>query len=507
MKNNNVLDNKYITDEYILYEHNIFKNEISKCLNVVKNYILENELLLVGGMAIDFALKAQNDFLYNNDYQIADYDIISPNNVDHANKLGTILCNLNIKNLSIIPALHKTTVRIQLYGYTLLDATYIPEYIFNKIPYMIYDKFKFIHPIYQKIDQYTSLSLLFELTGPSYNVEYRFKKDIKRQNRLSEYYKLKYDNLDKNIEFETIELDLNLFNPQINKIKINNKNQILYEGNKLKEDLINDKNNYFTIDCDVIQNGIIAYGIYYSKFKSMTNIKNDNIKIKPNLEFNKNILNLEIAKNMPLTFINNNDHIDSFAKKINTNFKKFEGLSRAFPNYYLTKYKDINTIILDLYGQLLSVNHVKLENNIFIVANYNYVLSYFLFNYYMEEDKDLKEYYKYYYISLLTMVEIIQTLYNNKEINDLDCFTYSINTVGFVNQSENYYYFIKNYNNLMIENKNLNDLPPRNYLGYPNCEIKKTFDDNTSPFYNKFQKEITHTNFAKDLEKLMMLLN
>jgi len=148
----NILSDKHITDEYILYEYNIYKDEITKCLNIVKDYILEHELLLVGGMAIDFALKAQKDFLYDPKYQIADYDIIDPNNVDHANKLGSIICNLNIKNLSIIPALHKTTMRIQLHGYTLLDATYVPEYIYNKIPSMSFDKFKFIHPIYQKID-------------------------------------------------------------------------------------------------------------------------------------------------------------------------------------------------------------------------------------------------------------------------------------------------------------------------------------------------------------------
>ena len=517
MKNDNVLENDQITEEYILYEHNIFKNDITKCLNIVKEYILEHELLLVGGMAIDFALKAKNDFLYNNDYQIADYDIISPNNVDHANKLGTIICNSNIKKLSIIPALHKTTVRIQLYGYTLLDATYIPEYIYNKIPSMQFNEFKFIHPIYQKIDQYTSLSLLFEITGPSYNIEHRFKKDINRKDRLDKHYKLQYD---KNIKtnLEKIQLDLNIYNPSINKIKIFNQSNILYENtnNSLNDsiDMLNDSDNYYSVDCDVIQHGAIAYALYYRKFKDIVSkaLGNNNtdfeqIKIEPNV-FIDSYLNIEILENMPLSFINNNDNIDKLAKKINSdaNYKKFEGMARSFPNYYLSKLENNKVVILDLYGQLISINHIEIDSHIFIVANYNYILSFFLFNYYMEEDEELKEYYRYYYISLLSMVEVIQHLYINKKIDNLDCFTYSINNAGFVNQTENYFYFVKNYNNLIAENRNLNDLPPKNYIGYPNCEIKKSFDDSISPFYNKFQKELKHTNFAKELDEILTKL-
>jgi len=268
---------------------------------------------------------------------------------------------------------------------------------------------------------------------------------------------------------------------------------------------------YYTVDCDVIHNGVIAYSLYYHKFKELlknnniTDLNFEQIKVLPKIKIDDNILNVELPNNIPLTFINNNDNIENVAKKINSNYKKFEGLARSFPNYYLTQINTRPTIILDLYGQQLSVNHIEINNNIFFIANYNYVLSYFLFNYYMEEEEELKEYYKYYYISLLSMVEVIQHLYLTKKITNLDCFNYSINTAGFVNQNENYFYFVKNYNNLITENKNLNDLPPRNYIGYPNCEIKKSFDDTTSPFYNKFQKELKHTNFAKELKEILYI--
>ena len=69
------------------------KLQIQNALDVIKEYIINNNLLIVGGTAIDYALKLKNNTLYNDLYQVPDFDIISPNNVDHANKIGEILMN------------------------------------------------------------------------------------------------------------------------------------------------------------------------------------------------------------------------------------------------------------------------------------------------------------------------------------------------------------------------------------------------------------------------------
>ena len=164
------------------------KQQIQTALDVIKEYIINNNLLIVGGTAIDYALKLKNKTLYNDLYQVPDFDIISPNNVDHANKIGEILCNLQYKDISIIPAIHHTTVRVQLLGFTLFDSTYVPEYIYNKIPYLEYKEFKFIDPSFQKINQYLSLSLLFKITGPSYNILNRFTKDVQRLDLLNKTF-------------------------------------------------------------------------------------------------------------------------------------------------------------------------------------------------------------------------------------------------------------------------------------------------------------------------------
>ena len=123
--------NSNISDEFLLFQHNFLKNDLKKCLELVKTYILENELMIVGGMAIDLSLKVQNSQLYDEKFQIPDYDVISFDNVLHANNIGDILCKNKFKNIAIIPALHKTTVRVQISGYTLFDSTFVPKFIYN----------------------------------------------------------------------------------------------------------------------------------------------------------------------------------------------------------------------------------------------------------------------------------------------------------------------------------------------------------------------------------------
>lgn len=565
----NILDNN-INDEFIIFNHNFLKTKLEIALNLVKEYIIDNELMIVGGMAIDLALRIENDNLYDDKYQIPDFDIIDPDNVLHANNIGTILCNSNLTNISIIPALHKTTVRVQMSGYTLFDSTYIPNYIYKKIPFIHYKNIKFIHPIYQKIDQFMSLSFLFDLTGIQYNIQHRLIKDKKRKELLNTYYNLT-SNIDissclkkntlehclegvdyfciqpiiKDLKKSIINLSLSVLNNiTINKIKIQNKDQIIFDKINIKQhelynfiqnnNIYND-NIFYTIDCDITYHGVIAYDLIYNaysemliSFKSSTLLNNDdnkyinemqkNINIIPAITIKDNILSVEHYDNMPLVFINNNNKIPNILNDIKKeykvdNIKNYENIAHKIPNYTSGKIsineKNYEIEFFDLYGRLPSTNILKIDAHIFNIANYNYILSYFLFNYYYHDTDEKKQLYKSYYLSLLNIIKISEYLYDlhYKEIDLLNIntswFKYSINTLGFNNISENYYYHIKNFNYIVVNNKNLNDLPPKNYIGYPDCIIKKEFNNETSPFYNKFKKEIKETNFSQDLDKLL----
>ena len=538
--NINILD-KNVNDEYIMFQHNFMKNDLIRGLQIVEDYIIDNDLMLVGGMAIDLALRVKNDKLYDDIYNIADYDIISPENVIHANKIGSILCDNQFKNISIIPAIHKTTVRVQMSGYTLFDATFVPSYIYNKIPHMQYKNINFIDPIFQKIDQFISLSFLFDLTGAQYNIQHRMTKDDERKKLLNEYYNLKYDNSSIKLKNNLLSLDLNIFNnTNINKILIKDLDNVLCDKsdietvdlyNNIKKNDIDMNNSYYSINCDITYHGAIAYNLIYYMYINMIktlesnnvldnsdndyiNDTNTKINMKPDVKIDNNISFNHYAE-IPIILINNNDNIDLIIENIKktnniSDIKKLENIAHKIPNRVSSNIQiddlNYNLQIYDLYGKLLSTNIIEINSKLFHIANYNYILSYFLFYYYYSDDNDIKNLYKSYYLSLINIIKCSKYLFNkyttdmNKYNINTSWFRYSINTLGFENCSENYYYFVKNFNYLVLNNKNLTELPPKNYIGYPNCAITKTFDDSKSPYYNKFENEIIDTNFSQDLK-------
>lgn len=259
-----------VDSEFILFNLDSNSKEIQTCLEIVSNYIIEQKLMIVGGMSIDFALKCKGDSLYS-EYQIPDYDIIDPNNVEHANNIAMILCNKGFKNISVVPAFHKTTVRVQLMGNTVFDSTFIPEYLYKKIPYMMWNSYKFIDPIYQKIDQYTSLAFLWNITGPSFNVINRLSKDIKRKELLSQYYNFSYDIKDSN-DREKKNITLS------------------YTKHTISNKIISNSGIY-SIDSDFIYHGKLAYALIFHKFKDickMENIEYESNKVLAcNIEINK----------------------------------------------------------------------------------------------------------------------------------------------------------------------------------------------------------------------------
>jgi hypothetical protein len=487
--------NDEIDAEFILYNNNFMKDKLQKALNIVRDYIIEHNLIIVGGTAIDLSLRLHNTKIYNDLYQIPDYDIISPDNIKHANNLGELLCKQDFDNISIIPAIHHTTVRIQLLGFTLFDATYIPEYIYNKIPTLEYNEFRFVHPNFLKLNQYLSLSFLFKITGPSYNILNRLEKDIVRFELLEQYYNFKdfIKPLD-NYKTNTFILKNNIYN--INK---------LYNYEK-----------YYEVDTNCVLNGVLVYNIIYNDYKeliSKIDYKNNdiikqlqqNITIQSNLIIAKDSLNFTIPDNIDICFLNNNNKIDDLINllKIDTEFtseKKYDSILDLIPKHYKLV-NDINNIIIyDLYGDIPNIYLHKYTNEI-TLTSYTYNLLYFLTNYYFEEEPTKKNIYLHYYMSLKSIVDIIQYLYfnNNDELKkyldfENSFYSLSINTLYGENYASNYSYFIENFKNLIKFNKNLSILPPKNYLKYPDCKVTKYFESQDSPYYNIDYKEINNTN-------------
>jgi hypothetical protein len=173
--------------DIVLYQRSHYKPLIDRAITITEKYVSDHKLILTGGMAIDLALRAKGESIYDDD-ALPDYDIISAKNLHHANALAEILCKDGLPDINVINAFHVTTVRVRMKNIVFLDATYIPPDCFDRIPYLDVDHLRVVHPHYQFIDQRLSLSHLLMDTGRSLNIFNRLKKDISRNELLRQMY-------------------------------------------------------------------------------------------------------------------------------------------------------------------------------------------------------------------------------------------------------------------------------------------------------------------------------
>lgn len=443
--------------DQIIYNHHIYKNKIDEASRLVEKYIISNNLILVGGTAIDMALRTKGLKIYD-DFDIPDYDIISDTNVNHAQQIGKLLCEQGFENVSINPAIHVTTMRVKFSSISVFDSTFVPTNILKQIPTIKYKQFIIIHPQFQLIDQYSSLSFLFEKTGATENIFHRLEKDSIRNKLLVDNFPFEYEKKETEMKDINISLDI-LFH---NKSKLNDNILNIYEKDKLihSETNIKFKNNehfklkkdqYFEINNNICIHGILAYNLY----------TNTNIKIIDNK------LYTSIPSDMNISLINSNNNIDMIIKDIkNKKITTFNKLLDLKPRRKLLELEtNYNIELLDLYGSLLSVTTVEIDNYTFIIPSYTYLLRYFLTEYFITSDKN--PIYLDYYYSLLNM--------NNK---------ISINTFGFSNYNDSYFYYLENYNYYIKNNKNSTLKPGKSY---PNpelgCQSEKIFNYDESMFF------------------------
>lgn len=174
--------------ENIVFEHDFQKNDMCDVLKEVKLYIQRNKLILVGGMAIDLALRSVKSKLYPDD-KYPDYDCYSSNfHVDAYNIANNLAKKYD--SVSAIPAFHSSTMRVRVNFVESADITYVPKSLYSKIPTLKYQGFIIVHPHFQMIDQHRALSLPFE-NPPLETVFGRWKKDIVRYDLLYKSFPIK----------------------------------------------------------------------------------------------------------------------------------------------------------------------------------------------------------------------------------------------------------------------------------------------------------------------------
>lgn len=171
----------------LMHSLSSWRPTIDKALAITEAFIVEQELVLTGGMAVDQALRQKGDSIYS-DSDLPDYDVISDENVARANALARKLCEEGLPSVNVINALHSTTVRVRVRNVVVMDATYVPTSCLARIPVLQAGSLRVVHPHYQFVDQRLSLSMLMASTGSSLNVMHRLVKDLERNELLRAMY-------------------------------------------------------------------------------------------------------------------------------------------------------------------------------------------------------------------------------------------------------------------------------------------------------------------------------
>ena len=213
--------------DLILYQLNYYKPLIDRAINLTRAYVSTHKLILTGGMSIDLALRAKGQSIYDDD-TLPDYDIISDQNLIHANALAEIMCKEGLPDINVINAVHITTVRVRMKNIVFLDATYIPPSCMEKIPYLDVDDLRIVHPHYQFIDQRLSLATLLADTGISLNVFNRLKKDVKRNSLLRGEYPIQSSQ--KPMKMKTVKIPLELIQVKEERLEQTGSETFIYTG-------------------------------------------------------------------------------------------------------------------------------------------------------------------------------------------------------------------------------------------------------------------------------------
>lgn len=153
--------------------------ERRKALDIVHDFISGKGLILYGSTAIDMLLSTKGKRLPVKegeiaDLQLPDYDVYSPNPFEHSVEICNLLFDAGFKYVKRISAVHAGTFRIGVEFEWVLDMTFVPKHLFDRIGVVKVGGLKVPEAQFMKIDLYKGL------TGVCDNFENRWAKDYHR---------------------------------------------------------------------------------------------------------------------------------------------------------------------------------------------------------------------------------------------------------------------------------------------------------------------------------------
>jgi hypothetical protein len=158
------------------------RKEIMDANVVVMEFVKEKKRKIYGGYAQNKTIisKDPNDAFYGDD-EIPDIDVYSPEPLKDLIELCNIFLKKGFRGIAGQEALHKETYKIFVNGANVIDLSYVPKNIYNKIPFIEIDGINFVHPSFVYID-------LYRMMTEPYFSSFRWKKIFPRLYKLQKHF-------------------------------------------------------------------------------------------------------------------------------------------------------------------------------------------------------------------------------------------------------------------------------------------------------------------------------
>ena len=282
-------------------------NKDVKLDKIIVNFIRDNKLLMYGGTAIDKLIryKSKNeDKLYDYTYDVVDYDVLSYNFIEMAEKLAKILSKEYMYVKTVTGMTGKTRkIFINIKNDAIIDISYISEEHYTTMKKIDIDGILYCDPQYLKTDQYQNIVTNLYLD------HFRLIKALNKIKLLEQYFPVKF------LYYQTVK------NKEYTK-----KDDIGYSFNQLIEKF------------DPILGGDYVFNIYYEDDK----IDNPEIVLYTNSY--------------------TSDHIKSAGIRKSPKYRIMPLLGATFYNNYEGKYKIVTKPFLLWYYYLLQFKLFKRVN-------------------------------------------------------------------------------------------------------------------------------------------------
>jgi hypothetical protein len=177
--------------ETLCLKHDPMYDQLAMAVAIVKQFIVDKNLIIYGGTAIDYALRLRGESIYDDAaLTIPDLDFYSPKSVEDSYELADLLYAAGCELARSIVGMHVDTMRVDAgANHFIADIHAVPAEIFAMIPTLIYEGMRVVHPHFQRIDSHNSLAFPFD-DPPREVIFNRWEKDIKRFNIMHRVYPL-----------------------------------------------------------------------------------------------------------------------------------------------------------------------------------------------------------------------------------------------------------------------------------------------------------------------------